>query len=274
MSGFSAEWLALREPFDMRARNSDVLDAVAAAFRERPVLSIVDLGSGTGSTLRALAPRLSKPQQWTLVDNDPVLLAEAYALTASAGIAVETRQFDLRDDVGPLLDGADLVTASALLDLVSEPWLANLAAAAAARAVPVYIALTYDGRIAFGKDDGFEAGIIAAVNKHQRTDKGFGPALGPRAAAAARRIFKSLGYSIVEGRSDWHTAGGDTKFQLELIEGWYMAAREMEAMSDDGMDAFYIHHTRLAEAGMQAIDVGHVDFFAQPGKLQARPADR
>ena len=266
MSGFSAEWLNLREPFDMRARNSDVLDAVAAAFQDRHELSIVDLGSGTGSTLRALAPRLPKPQRWTLVDNDPVLLAEAYAQTASAGVVVETRQFDLNNDIGPLLDGADLVTASALIDLVSEPWLANLAAAAAARVLPVYIALTYDGRITFGKSDAFDARMIAAVNRHQRTDKGFGPALGPRAAGAAKKIFKSLGYDFVEGRSDWRTAGGDTKFQIELIQGWYMAAREMKAMSDEGMDAFYIHHTRLAEAGMQAIDVGHVDFFAQPRK--------
>jgi SAM-dependent methyltransferase len=263
---FSADWLALREPFDIRARNSEVLDAVATAFQDRQGLSIVDLGSGTGSTLRALAPRLPKPQQWTLVDNDRVLLAEAFALTASAGVAVETRQFDLKEDVGALFDGADLVTASALIDLVSEPWLANMAAAAAARAVPVYIALTYDGRVVFGKGDSFDAGIIAAVNKHQRTDKGFGPALGPRAAATAKRIFKSLGYTFVEGRSDWCTAGGDSKFQLELIEGWYTAAREMGAMSDDGMDAFHVHHTRMAEAGMQAIDVGHVDFFAQPAK--------
>ena len=49
------------------------------------------------------------------------------------GVAVETQQFDLNDDVGPLLEGADLVTSSALIDLVSEPWLANVAAAAAAR---------------------------------------------------------------------------------------------------------------------------------------------
>ena len=83
MSGFSAEWLALREPLDVRARNREVLDAVAAAFPGQTALSIVDLGSGTGSTLRALGARLPKSQKWKLVDNDPVLLAEAFARGAA-----------------------------------------------------------------------------------------------------------------------------------------------------------------------------------------------
>ena len=263
---FSAGWLALREPFDIRARNREVLDAVITMFADRPGLSIVDLGSGTGSTLRALAPRLPKPQQWMLVDNDPVLLAEAFALTASAGVAVETRQFDLRQDVSALFDGADLVTASALIDLVSEPWLANVAAAAAARALPVYIALTYDGRVVFGDGDSSDPDVIAAVNKHQRTDKGFGPALGPRAVVSAKRIFASLGYSFLEGKSDWRANRGDADFQLELIEGWYAAANEMESPAPDALDGWYIGRRQAAEAGMLTLDVGHVDFFAQPAK--------
>ena len=104
MSGFSSEWLALREPLDLRARNRDVLDAVAAAFRGRQALSIVDLGSGTGSTVRALSARLPTSQAWRLVDNDSILLAEAFAMARPDSVAVETQQFDLNDDVGPLLD--------------------------------------------------------------------------------------------------------------------------------------------------------------------------
>jgi len=58
MSGFSADWLSLREPYDLRARSTKVLDAVAAALAPLPTLTIVDLACGTGSTLRALAPHL------------------------------------------------------------------------------------------------------------------------------------------------------------------------------------------------------------------------
>ena len=133
-----------------------------------------------------------------------MLLAEAFAAARPAAAAVETQQFDLNGDLGPLFDdGAELVTASALIDLVSEPWLANFAAAAAARSLPVYIALTYDGRAGFSSVDPVDAAVISAVNAHQRGNKGFGPALGPRAAEAAKRIFRTLGYSIVQGQSDW-----------------------------------------------------------------------
>ena len=79
MSGFSADWLARREPFDIRARNPSVFDAVAASLEKYSSVRIVDLASGTGSTLRALSARLPARQNWQLVDNDLGLLARATA---------------------------------------------------------------------------------------------------------------------------------------------------------------------------------------------------
>ncbi len=54
MSGFSAEWLTLRERYDPPRATPTVLDAVAHAFVDRAAITIVDLASGTGSTLRAI----------------------------------------------------------------------------------------------------------------------------------------------------------------------------------------------------------------------------
>lgn len=265
MSGFSAKWLALREPLDLRARNAGVLDAVAAAFQGRRDLSIVDLGSGTGSTVRALGKRLPRPQRWMLVDNDRVLLAEAFARPHTDDATIETRLFDLNDDAGPLLDeGADLVTASALLDLVSEPWLASFAAAVAARSLPVYIALTYDGRVTFNPADAVDVRVIAAVNAHQRRNKGFGPALGPRAAASAERIFRALGYAVVQGTSDWVPAPAEGAFQSELLAGWRQAAVETGDLPRETLEGWFARRTEAVDAGRLNVSVGHVDLFAQP----------
>ncbi len=69
--------------------------------------------------------------------------------------------------------------------------------------------------------------IVAAVNAHQRTDKGFGPALGPAAAALAIARFEALGYSVVHGASDWVIGPDDRDIQTEMLTGWASAAREI-----------------------------------------------
>lgn len=256
---FSAEWLALREPHDRRARNAEVLDAVVTAFASHVSLNVADIGCGTGSTYRALSPRLPPGQRWRLYDNDLSLLARA------AGPAnVTTIPLDLAHDLEAALDGAvDLVTTSALLDLVSRDWLQRFATEVAARRLPVYAALSYDGRAALDPADPMDATIVAAVNAHQRTDKGFGPALGPAAARAAVEQFGELGYAVVEGTSDWLFRSGDREIQLEILTGWASAAREMD-VSERDVVAWLTRRREWIGRGASTVRVGHVDFFARP----------
>ena len=61
-----ADWLALREPADAAARSAELVDRLAL----RSPLLIHDLGSGTGSMARWLAPRLPAPQRWVLQRED------------------------------------------------------------------------------------------------------------------------------------------------------------------------------------------------------------
>ena len=51
MSGFSPEWLALREPIDHRSRNAELASSLSARFQQRSAVEVVDLGCGTGSNL-------------------------------------------------------------------------------------------------------------------------------------------------------------------------------------------------------------------------------
>jgi SAM-dependent methyltransferase len=262
---FSAGWLALREPYDARARDAAVIDSVVSSLHALPSIRIVDLACGTGSTLRALAPRLSRLQNWRLVDNDLSLLARASEAARPDGVAVTAVPLDLNRDLEAVLDGpVDLVTTSALLDLVSQDWLERLAVEIAARSIPLYASLSYDGRIEFDPADPLDPAIVSSVNAHQRNDKGFGPALGPTAASSAIARFEALGYSLVHGASDWNFSPDDREIQNEVLTGWASAAREMNKPALAETIAWLTRRREAIAAGRSSMRVGHVDFFAWP----------
>jgi hypothetical protein len=265
MSGFSAEWLTLREPHDLRARSPAVLAAVSAAFRSRKSIHVVDLACGAGSTSRAVAAHLPAQQHWDLVDNDPQLLAVACSRASSNEIELNTTELDLTLYFEVMLDRAkDLITTSALLDLVSAEWLERLVRRSSAHELPVYAALSYDGRIDLSPADPLDCIVVSAVNAHQQTDKGFGPALGPSAAAAAIAKFEAAGYSVVQSASDWMIGADDQRMQDELLEGWAAAADEVHALSRSDLNRWLFSRKKLVGERVSTMRVGHVDFFAVP----------
>ncbi len=265
MSGFSAEWLALRENYDMRARHPAVLAAVADRFKSRDAIDVVDLACGAGSTVRAVGSRLPARQHWDLVDNDPHLLALACGAYGHGDVRLNAVPLDLGGNFEPVLNGTKhLITTSALLDLVSEAWMDRLVRHLASHALPLYAALTYDGRASLYPSDPFDEPVISAVNAHQRTDKGFGPALGPSAAAEAISKFEALGYQVVQGHSDWVIGPADRKMQHELLAGWASAAKEIATLPHRDIDHWLARRTGFVDASSSTLRVGHVDFFASP----------
>lgn len=297
MSRFSAEWLALREPADHAARSADLTRAVLDALPRDAPLRILDLAAGTGSNLRYLrragsdrlrAPGASAslavarepseraeaertrpanaanaPTDWLLVDHDSTLLAH---VAKTSGVRTRCVDLSTLDDRG-LFEGCTLVTASALLDLVSETWLRALAARCAEAGAAVLFALTYDGRIACSPTDPEDAEIVSLVNRHQRTDKGFGPALGPDATEFAARRFETLAYRVQRARSDWTLTPESRELQRQLIDGWAQAAADIAPAREVVIDAW--RHRRLAyvAAGRSEIAVGHEDLAGWPADL-------
>ena len=261
MAGFSAEWLALREPADHAARSADLTSAVLDALPRDTPLRVLDLAAGTGSNLRYLAAAGSnrtRSTQFLLVDHDPVLLARV-AKTPD----VETRCQDLSTlDDPALFAGRSLVTASALLDLVSADWLRVLAARCAESGAAVLFALSYDGRIGCSPEDPEDSAIVPLVNEHQRTDKGFGRALGPDAADCAGGCFAALGYRVARARSDWNLTPESGGLQRRLIEGWAQAATEIAPHRARVIDGWRDRRLAHVAAGWSEMIVGHEDLAA------------
>ncbi len=249
---FSSAWLTLREPADAAARDTTLV----AALRDRLTAPLVirDLGCGTGSMGRWLAPALPVPQHWVLMDRDPDLLAHA-AAHLPAGITAETRQGDVTGLSGDDLAGTSLVTCSALLDLFTAGEVAALAAACAVHGTPVLFTLSVVGRVTLEPADPRDPAIEAAFNAHQRRRTGGRRLLGPDAVDAAVAAFRAHGATVTVRDSPWRLASGDP-LGPQWLRGWVDAAAEQEP--DLRLDGYVEARTG---AGFAAT-VGHADLLA------------
>jgi len=276
MSAFSAEWLDLREPVDHRSRNKTLARALAQHFDGWHRLTVVDLGCGTGSNLRATAPLLGPDQHWTLVDRDPSLLKAAVGrLTAWADTAddsqgtlalakgrqrlkVAFRQADLAADLEAALGpAADLVTAAALFDLVSAAFMAKFATALAARRSAFYTVLTYNGEQGWTPAHAADSAMRDAFHAHQRRDKGFGAAAGPAAPDLLRQGLAGVHYRVSEADSAWRLGLEDAALVGDLAQGFAAAVAETDAVGSATLAAW----RGLDRAGAV---VGHTDTLALP----------
>lgn len=276
MSGFSAEWLALREPADLRARNAGLAEALAARFSTRDRVDVTDLGSGTGANLRALAPLLPRLQSWTLIESDRRLAAATYDAigrwadgNVSNGnwvrfhkgdkrITVWLREADLAAGLDTVLpERTDLVTASALFDLASPAFIAATARACAARRAAFYTVLTYNGIQHWGPRHPADNAVTSAFNGHQMRDKGLGIAAGPMAPAHLADAFRLEGYSVQEADSPWRLGPGDGRLLAELQKGTAAAVAETRRVDARTLDGW-------AAKLRASADIGHTDTLAFP----------
>jgi hypothetical protein len=227
---------------------------------------VLDLAAGTGANLRYLTPRLAGDQEWLLVDSDEALLTKAKVVQAFRLAHVETRLMDLSEidhpDVKTLFKRRGLVTASALLDLVSETWLRGLARHCHGQAAPLLFALTYDGRIHCSPEEPEDASIRVLVNRHQRLNKGFGDALGPEASDRAEQILVTQGYHVERETSDWVLSHESAELQRALIDGWTHAAVEIAPEEASPIRRWNLRRLKHVNEGRSTIVVGHVDLAA------------
>jgi hypothetical protein len=265
----SRGWLALREPADAAARAQDLADHLA---RRRPAggrWEVHDLGGGTGSMGRWLAPRLPGPQHWVVHDRDADLLAVAAAdlpgyAADGAAVTVEPRQSDLTRLRLRDLAAASVITASALLDMLTADELAGLVAACAGAACPVLLTLSVVGRVSLIPGDPLDVRVAAAFNEHQRRATERGRLLGPDAVAFAVEAFGRLGVEVLVRESPWRLGASHAELIAEWFAGWVGAACEQQAELAAGTGGYTRRRLEQASAGQLRVTVEHADLLALP----------
>ena len=264
MGRFSADWLALREPVDAASRNQELTARLCDWRRGQGHLSVLDLGSGAGANGRFLAPLLGSDQHWRLVDHDPALLARIAPFPDCPGpFQLETICLDLAGSWERLdIPQVQLVTASALLDLISTDGLARLARRCQTWQAAVFIVLSYDGTIHWEPALAGDDRVCKLINRHQHTDKGFGPALGPDAAPVLAAMLEERGYQVELRPSPWQLGPEHASLQYALLSGWAAAVREITPEPADWLRIWAKQREHLIEQGDSRLVVGHWDLFA------------
>ncbi|MFC4586989.1 class I SAM-dependent methyltransferase [Sphaerisporangium corydalis] len=281
---FSPEWLAVREHADAASRAARLLlllrphlvrspDAAdpgpGRAHPAAPPLVIRDLGCGTGAMGRWLAGRLPGPQKWILHDRDPELLARA--VTGFDGPAEDGGTVTVvaeRRDVTLLsaaeLAGTSLVTASALLDLLTAEEVDRLAGACAGSGTPALLTLSVAGRVTLDPADPLDGDIAAAFDAHQRRSTGGRRLLGPDATAAATASFEGRGAVVHTLPSPWRLGAADAALTAEWLRGWVGAACEQRPELAPAAEAYLRRRLEACEAGELRVVVQHDDLLALP----------
>ncbi|MGW7727490.1 MULTISPECIES: class I SAM-dependent methyltransferase [Streptomyces] len=263
---YAPEWLELREGPDAAARAGDLIDPLRIRLANLPGkagLVIHDLGCGTGSMGRWLAPRLDGPQHWILHDRDPYLLhfaAVASPRSAADGsrVTVETR----RGDVGLLtpdaLAGASLVTASALLDVLTREEIETLATACTGAGCPALLTLSVAGRVELTPSDPLDDEIADAFNAHQRR----GGLLGPDAVTVACEAFSERGATVRLHPSAWRLGPAESALTAQWLRGWVGAAVEERPELKEPAERYLRDRLEACRAGELKVVVHHSDLLA------------
>ncbi|WP_319567732.1 class I SAM-dependent methyltransferase [Cohaesibacter marisflavi] len=263
MSGFDKEWLALREPADRAARDRSLITDLSNHISQKHLSTIIDIGCGTGSTWRALAPRLPSEMDWLLLDYDAELLATAKEQIGSSK-SVSFHQFDLNDlDQLPMKESA-IVTASAFFDLASPAFCKKLIDMLKRKRCGLYAALNYDGTTHWSHSHPLDSEIIALFNRHQRTDKGFGDALGPEASVYLAELLRENNYLVKTRPSPWHISAQHKDLERAFLQGFPEPIRQMGTLEAGSVKDWLSYRLDAIEKAGSLCTVGHTDLIALP----------
>jgi hypothetical protein len=262
-------WLELREPADAAARSLELVDRLRDQLPVGGVTVVHDLACGTGAMGRWLAPRLRGPQCWILHDWDAGLLRAAEAdppgpTADGAPVTVEARHSDVTLLSPEELTGASLITASALLDLMTPDELDRLASVCARAGCPVLLTLSVVGNVLLAPADPLDRRVAAAFDAHQRRVMPRGRLLGPDAVAASVDVFGHLGADVIVRPSPWHLGPGETALVAEWLAGWLDAACEQDAGLLLECERYETRRLSEAGVGRLRITVDHADLLILP----------
>ena len=183
MHKFENSWLYQREKIDNQSKNLSLINIINNALKNIENISILDLGTGTGSNFRFLSKKIThKNQFWTLMDISKSSLQEAKRNIISNNKikSVSFKNHNIIKNIKNInFNKYDLVAGSAFLDIMPNSWFKVFHKLNQDTKL-IYFSINYDGYFKFYPRHNFDNNMLKLFNKDQRSKKdGKVNAVGP-----------------------------------------------------------------------------------------------
>lgn len=283
---YAVDWLATRYPYDVDARNPNVEIACLQWLASRNPISVVDIGSGSGSNCFYFIDQFPVAQHWTFIEKDPMLISASlermtqwandreYIVEASPyGINIQTPngQIEIEGICGSLLDlsqlvrldKVDLVMANAVFDLFSQSQFATFISELSNYSLGILATLNYSG-MSFSPTTDEDKTVIDLYESHMQRPQSFGQGMGKECSELMIEAFKAQNWEIVAEEANWEIEGGEIKMQEYLLGFMEEAIPELPLTQQQLADFYtFIKNKKQLSANFNlGIQVNHKDIFA------------
>ncbi|MDB4442919.1 hypothetical protein N9157_00265 [Saprospiraceae bacterium] len=278
-------WHDERFKYDCEARNQAVEQACLSHFDGKNGITIVDLGSGTGSNCLYFFEKFPFHQNWIFIEKEEKV--SKYALNRLSIEADKkgyevihgTNQLELKKESKSIkikyltdsflnlvdlvnLDEVDLVMASAVFDLISFSQFVDFGSVLLEKRLPLFTTLNY-AEMNFNSDSPSDVVFIEKYESFMNRPQEFGKAMGKKCPRILVDFFQKQEAKIKYGPSIWKLEGESAQvMNHHLLNFMESASRHIMENEDEKLFKDWITSKREAvEEGVLNTYVQYYDMF-------------
>ena len=281
---FSKSWINMRVEYDNYSR-SNILSNYLNKNNLVSDMELIDMCCGSGNFLIWLIKKDLSFNEYTLIDNDINLLKSIRSnlkrnCSKNIKIKSNTNNMNLilsRDNLNSRVSikrsdcdkfsyktkKFHVISYSAVLDLMSKSSIIK-ALKKVNNLNIIYFSLCFDGTVKWTPTNTFDKYILSFFNHHQRTDKGFGTALGSKSIDFVKRCANKQDMQITIKNSPWiidNKSYKDKTFMNRYLLDIKKALFHMEGIDRDILRTWYKDKKNDIDNKSIKLYVGHQDIL-------------
>ena len=286
-NSFETNWLDRRYHYDNAARDKNVEKACLNHLKNKSSVTILDIGSGTGSNCLYFLEKMPAVQNWIFVEHDERLSKYAfnrikkhvpklgYALKVAPQKLVlqkENRQVEITYITDSFMDldkkvdlsKVDLVTAGAVFDLLSFKQFVDIASPILENEIALLATMNY-AEMNFSPSEASDVLFIEKYEKHMSRKQDFGKAMGKDCSRSMVKFFRKHQKEVFYGASVWKLNGKEEETHRCIFEFMKSAVTEMidEEEHTQLFSKWLYMKKELAAEGKLETSIQHYDIFVK-----------